>query len=78
MPTWRNWLEEVEEEQFVQSDYYREYNGVLQSEKFLRVLKENNVVLNFYVHPKFMPYVSNFTSSNEHINVIQFGEEKNQ
>ncbi|MFB9760947.1 CDP-glycerol glycerophosphotransferase family protein [Ectobacillus funiculus] len=76
MPTWRNWLEEVEEEQFVQSDYYREYNGVLQSEKFLRVLKENNVVLNFYVHPKFMPYVSNFTSSNEHINVIQFGEEK--
>jgi len=76
MPTWRNWLEEVEDDKFVLSDYYHEYNSLIQSEKLSQLLKENDITLNFYVHPKFMPYVANFTSSHEHINVIQFGEAK--
>ncbi|WP_088012302.1 CDP-glycerol glycerophosphotransferase family protein [Gottfriedia acidiceleris] len=74
MPTWRNWLEEVEDDKFILSDYYHVYNGLIQSEKLSQLLKDNDITLNFYVHPKFMPYVENFTSSNEHINVIQFGE----
>lgn len=76
MPTWRNWLEEVEEEQFVLSDYYQQYNSLIQSKKLSQLLKENNLILNFYVHPKFMPYVENFSSSHEYINIIQFGEAK--
>ncbi|TWD92399.1 CDP-glycerol glycerophosphotransferase (TagB/SpsB family) [Neobacillus bataviensis] len=76
MPTWRNWLEEVEDDQFVLSDYFQQYNSLIQSEKLSQLLSEHNVTLNFYVHPKFMPYVENFTSSHKQINVIQFGEAK--
>ncbi|MFC0559239.1 CDP-glycerol glycerophosphotransferase family protein [Halalkalibacter alkalisediminis] len=76
MPTWRNWLEEVEDSEFIKSDYFEAYNSLLNSNKLVKVLDENNVRLNFYVHPKFMPYVTNFTSSNEHIKIMQFGDEK--
>ncbi|TSB48380.1 CDP-glycerol glycerophosphotransferase family protein [Alkalicoccobacillus porphyridii] len=76
MPTWRNWLEEVEETDFVKSDYFHAYNSLLQSEKLHQVLSEHNLLLNFYVHPKFMPYVKTFTKSSEHVRVFQFGEEK--
>ncbi|MFK3936042.1 CDP-glycerol glycerophosphotransferase family protein [Alkalihalobacillus sp. NPDC078783] len=75
MPTWRNWLEEVEEEQFIRSDYYQEYNQLLQSPILLDYLKKENLLLNFYVHPKFMPYVSAFVQSNGHIRVMEFGDE---
>ncbi|GKU83427.1 CDP-glycerol glycerophosphotransferase family protein [Niallia sp. NCCP-28] len=74
MPTWRNWLEEVDDEQFISSEYYQQYNAILQSEDLYRVLKEQNIILNFYVHPKFMPYVSNFTKSFDNIRIYQFGE----
>ncbi|MCA0991403.1 CDP-glycerol glycerophosphotransferase family protein [Guptibacillus hwajinpoensis] len=76
MPTWRNWLDEVEEGEFILSDYYKAYNALLNSNKLHETLKKNNLLLNFYVHPKFMPYVSHFTSEDEHVRVIQFGEEK--
>lgn len=76
MPTWRNWLEEVEESEFIQSDYYQAYNTLLQSKELHDVLKEHHLLLNFYVHPKFMPYVSTFTESTEHVRVLQFGDEK--
>ena len=76
MPTWRNWLDEVEEGEFILSDYYKAYNALLNSNELHETLKQNNLLLNFYVHPKFMPYVSHFTSDHEHVRVIQFGEEK--
>ncbi len=76
MPTWRNWLDEVEEGEFILSDYYKAYNALLNSDELHETLKQNNLLLNFYVHPKFMPYVSHFTSDHEHVRVIQFGEEK--
>ncbi|MFK3960751.1 CDP-glycerol glycerophosphotransferase family protein [Guptibacillus hwajinpoensis] len=76
MPTWRNWLDEVEEGEFVLSDYYKAYNALLNSNELHETLRRNNLLLNFYVHPKFMPYVSHFTSENEHVRVIQFGEER--
>ncbi|EIT86062.1 hypothetical protein A374_07071 [Fictibacillus macauensis ZFHKF-1] len=74
MPTWRNWLEEVDDEQFVQSSYFHEYNKLISSPKLTSLLEQYDVKLNFYVHPKFMPYVQSFTSTNERISVIQFGE----
>ncbi|MGN7312578.1 CDP-glycerol glycerophosphotransferase family protein [Alkalicoccobacillus gibsonii] len=76
MPTWRNWLDEVEEEEFVKSDYYSAYNTLLNSNSLHECLKKNSLLLNFYVHPKFMPYVTNFTKNNDNIKIIEFGEVK--
>ncbi|UTR05628.1 CDP-glycerol glycerophosphotransferase family protein [Alkalihalobacillus sp. LMS6] len=76
MPTWRNWLEEVTESEFVKSDYYKAYDNLLNSDKLLHLLNTNNIRLNFYVHPKFMPYVKSFVTDNNNIRILAFGEEK--
>ncbi|WHY71804.1 hypothetical protein [Fictibacillus enclensis] len=55
-------MEEVQDEQFVQSDYYLQYNSLIQSQKLAHLLKKHDVIMNFYGHPKFMPYVTNYIS----------------
>lgn len=74
MPTWRSWLEEVEESQFLSSDYYKAYSELLNSERLGKLLETYSIYLNFYVHPKFMPYVQQFSSMHKNVKVIKFGE----
>lgn len=75
MPTWRSWLEEKSAEEFKKSDYYHNYMRLLQSEKLAAMLKENDVTLIFYIHPKFKDYLSEFNVSGENIQLIPFGSE---
>lgn len=75
MPTWRSWLEEKSAEEFKKSDYYNNYMRLLQSRKLAKVLKENDVKLIFYIHPKFKDYLSEFNVSGENIELIPFGTE---
>ena len=60
-------------EEFKKSDYYFNYMKLLQSEKLARLLKENNVNLIFYIHPKFKDYLGEFNVSGDHIELIPFG-----
>src|SRR5699024_1033613 len=39
------------------------------------ILKENNVKLVFYIHPKFKDYLSEFNVSGENLELIPFGTE---
>lgn len=75
MPTWRNWLEEVGDDIFRQSDYYKNYMELLTSERLTRLLEEYDLKLNFYLHPKFRDYIADFTIQSERIRLIPFGEE---
>lgn len=75
MPTWRSWLEEKSAEEFKASDYYKNYMKLLQSQKLARILKENDVKLIFYIHPKFKDYLSEFNVSGDNIELIPFGTE---
>ena len=74
MPTWRNWLEEVEDEAFVESEYYKRYSQLLNSEELEELLIKNDKVLNVYIHPKFADYVDNFHAASKRVNIIKFGE----
>jgi CDP-glycerol glycerophosphotransferase (TagB/SpsB family) len=76
MPTWRNWLDEVSEDKFVATPYFKNYMALLNSEKLHNLLTQNNIKLNFYLHPKFKYYIDNFHANSEFIKIIQFGEEK--
>lgn len=75
MPTWRSWLEEKSAEEFKASDYYKNYMKLLQNQKLARILKENDVKLIFYIHPKFKDYLSEFNVSGDNIELIPFGTE---
>lgn len=73
MPTWRAWLEEKTDEDFLASDYFRNYMAMLQDESLKACLAENNVKLIFFIHPKFKNFLSQFSSDSENIIFIQFG-----
>jgi CDP-glycerol glycerophosphotransferase (TagB/SpsB family) len=75
MPTWRKWLEDVSDEVFLASDYYRNYKELLTSPKLARLLEEEDLYVNFYIHPKFKQFMGLFSSENTRIRMIPFGEE---
>lgn len=76
MPTWRSWLEDVSDEEFMESDYYNHYTSLLKSPELARILKEGNTRVVFYIHPKFAGYIENFKDLvSENITYIPFGQE---
>ena len=76
MPTWRSWLEDVTDEEFMQSDYYNRYTSLLRSPELARILKEGKTRVVFYIHPKFAGYIENFKDLvSENITYIPFGQE---
>lgn len=75
MPTWRTWLEEVEKEEFINSDYYQHYMDFLNQPKLIKLLEDNDIVLNFYIHPKFREYLEEFSAGSERVRLIPFGSE---
>lgn len=75
MPTWRSWLEEVSDEEFARSDYYKNYSHLLENEQLHALLKENDIQMNFYIHPKFVGYLKTFHTDHSHIRLIPSGSE---
>lgn len=75
VPTWRNWLEGTTDEIFRESDYYKNYMKLLQSEKLHQLLEKYDLSLNFYLHTKFKNYLKEFNLNAERIKLISFGEE---
>lgn len=77
MPTWRNWLEEAEEDVFLQSDYFKSYHALITSESLHNMLEKYEITLNLYLHPKFISFSNLFvTETSPSIRIISFGEEK--
>lgn len=74
-PSWRNYLIkpqvnnywEPENEKFKKSDYYILFNQFLNSPKLEKVLAENEVYLDFKIHPIFTAYLKLFDNTNEHV-----------
>ncbi|WP_312097376.1 CDP-glycerol glycerophosphotransferase family protein [Niallia sp.] len=76
MPTWRSWMDDIPEEKFIETDYYKNYLSLLHSASLSKILEENNLYLQFYIHPKFKLYIDQFTSSNHRVKIIPYGEIK--
>lgn len=75
MPTWRTWLDDAENDIFAESDYCKNYMALLNDPKLDELLKSHDVTLNFYLHPKFRKFITEFSVVSDHIRLIPFGEE---
>src|SRR5690625_1480243 len=66
MPTWRTWMDGIDKDEFLKSEFYKNYITLLNSTKLHKMLEENNVKIKFFLHPKFKDYINlfNFKSSN--------------
>jgi CDP-glycerol glycerophosphotransferase (TagB/SpsB family) len=76
MPTWRSWLDDVPDSKFVESEYYHNYIKLLNSKRLNRLLESYDILIHFYIHPKFKAYIDKFETNNKNIKLYQFGEEK--
>lgn len=76
MPTWRSWLEEVDNDTFLQSDYYKNYSALLTDPALDEMLRRNHTRLVFYLHPKFAGYMNNFKDKiSPRVTCIPFGQQ---
>lgn len=60
MPTWRAWLAQVNEEEFLQSRYYRSYQALVNNSSLNRLLKDNKLELIFYPHSDMQRFIRLF------------------
>ena len=72
MPTWRSWLEGQTDEIFKQSSYYQHYAALLSDQDLQHYLKERNIRLVFYIHPKLQEFISAFHSEDSQIELLSF------
>lgn len=74
MPTWRGWLDSMPSGEFIKTPYYKNYMDLLNSEKLNDLLVSNNVILEFFLHPKFKEYTSDFQSNLSNIKILDFNK----
>ncbi|TDL32620.1 hypothetical protein E2R51_08010 [Jeotgalibacillus sp. S-D1] len=77
IPTWREWLNTTDA--LLQSEYLSRYTSFLKNPELIRILKENNLVLNFYPHYRMQQFFDEFgTTFDETIRFIRLGEKNVQ
>lgn len=74
MPSWRNWIaREIECEKyegtknFNETEYFKTWNGFLNSEKFNKFLAKNNLTAVFYPHRNMQKYLHLFSVGSDNI-----------
>lgn len=74
MPTWRAWLAKVDEEQFVESRYYKVYQSLLNNRELHSLLEKNDVQLIFYPHSDMQRFISLFEVNCNQVKIASAGE----
>ena len=67
MPTWRKYLIDATEEDFVNSEYYKSWMGVLNSHELLEMLEKSDKYIVFYPHRELQKFVHLFNVKNNRI-----------
>lgn len=74
MPTWREWILD-NEEQFIQSEFYIRYKGLIDNVELKGLLKKYNVRLKVYLHIEMQKkYGHLFNLYDKYIEIINLGE----
>lgn len=75
MPTWRNWLGRetnnlVEKNNFKQTDFYKNWNELLNNKKFINYIEKNNYTVLFYPHINMQKYLNDFKIKSKNIKLV--------
>lgn len=81
MPTWRKWLDyrheynkrKIEEikQAYLESDYFKAYNSLINNQKFLTFLEEHDLRMVFYLHGYAQAYREYFQTSSKRITIAE-------
>lgn len=75
MPTWRNWLGREtnslhKQESFTETDYFKNWNGLLTSKDFINYIEKNNIKVLFYPHQHMQKYLDCFDAKSKNIEIV--------
>lgn len=75
IPTWRNWLGRdtnilAKQISFEETEYYKRWNGLLNSKEFNDLIENNNIEVIFYPHIQMQKYIKYFNKSSKNIKII--------
>ncbi|MCU5681706.1 CDP-glycerol glycerophosphotransferase family protein [Bacillus wiedmannii] len=76
LPTWREWLDEVSEEEFLKSQFYRQYERLINDANLIEQLEKHNIILKFCMHPRIHNSIHYFHCSTPNVQVIDYGNIK--
>ena len=64
MPTWRRNLEKKSKEYFIQTEYFKTFNSLINNEKLISFAKENDYEIIFRPHPNVYNFIEEFDKNN--------------
>lgn len=70
MPTWRKYISD--EKEFLESEYYHQWNRVLADPKLAQYLRENELMILFYPHFEVQKYLNWFQPASDSIILADF------
>ncbi|WP_172371520.1 CDP-glycerol glycerophosphotransferase family protein [Sporosarcina jiandibaonis] len=77
IPTWREWLNT--EEDFMASEYFERYKGLISNERLLKLLNQHSVNLNVYPHYRMQQFIEHFEKlETDRVSIIELGEKNVQ
>ncbi|KAA8442510.1 hypothetical protein FKV75_01025 [Weissella paramesenteroides] len=62
MPSWRNGQNHLSNEEFLETDFYKEWQGLLDDVNFKNLIRSQDLVVNMYLHHNFQHYQALFHS----------------
>nr|QGT51261.1 hypothetical protein Firmicute1046_3370 [uncultured Firmicutes bacterium] len=74
MPTWRYFLRGISDKDFKQSEYYKNFMGILSDAKLGETLNRYDLHIVLYLHYELQPYTKLFAAENPRIKVKSLGE----
>lgn len=67
MPTWRSWLYQLSDSEFVNSEYYYSFNNLLKNTELNMLLEKYNFQLIFYPHYEMHKFLHLFSADSKNI-----------
>ncbi|MBR1988386.1 MAG: CDP-glycerol glycerophosphotransferase family protein, partial [Clostridia bacterium] len=69
MPTWRHYLSSASEQEFKNSEYFKYWNGLLNSKELKLLLTNNDKKVIFYPHREMQKFIHLFNCNDERIQI---------
>ena len=71
MPTWRHWHSNYSDKQFKTSNFFKEYDALLNSDELISFIEQNNIKIYFYLHHETQRFSHLFKPNCQNIVICQ-------
>lgn len=76
MPSWRQGEDDLSDDEFIKTDFYSEFNSLLNNPKLITLIEKYSLQISFYLHTNFQKYNHLFQS--DFISIIKEGTDSVQ